>query len=308
MNNSSGALGVKRSPSLESTSSVLITGPESRSQSAPASSIQEPEHDIYDCSACLVTCPKCHKIGVQSISGDKGLWLPKTPSTFTSGFLESMNLKLKLSLACASAPKGYIPFTPLEAIHYWRLQLPIVSKFMTRVTFRTSLKPEGGLCCKNTSDMIWLSEGDLSLMSKDVWGPEPAVFAPAQVTPTGYYPLPSTREETIAGWNEKRPQQLMQNVSTHAGYSNDVIQRLHLDFMQFCYPSQFMTRTSLGAYLLRLKWIKDFNNINNYFRAFSLNNLPYLDFNEFLMGIAFMDYATPHGAEAGRIRCEYIFR
>ena len=302
-------LGVKRSPSLESTSSIVIRGPEARTSASVAGSSlnpSEPEHDIYDCAAAFVTCPNCNKIGLQTISSTKGWWLVKTAASSMGGYESNLVSKLRAALACPDTPKGYIPFTPLEPIHYWRLQVPISLKFITRIVFRTSLKPEGGKCCKDTKggEMLWLMEKEVSLMGKDIWGPESAVFWTAKF-PAQLYP--STREESISAWYERRPPSLTQALHL-TGYGQEVCNRLHLDFVQWCYPAQFMTRTSLCAYLIDIKWAKDWTHVLDYFRAFSQNNLPYIEFSEFIRGIAFMDNRTPHGSEQGRIRCEYIFK
>lgn len=171
------SLSVKRSPSVESTGSIVLSNADSRT-SVGGGVTGESQFELYDCSAVLIECPVHKKFALQKINAKKGYWLPKAVVTPQTGFNLALTSKLKQVLAAPGArtAKGHVAFSPPEIFHYLRLQVPEVKKFVTRCVYRTKLVPEQGACCTVVSkDIVWVTSAELE-SSKNMWGPEPGIF------------------------------------------------------------------------------------------------------------------------------------
>lgn len=218
------SLSVKRSPSVESTGSVVLSSSDSRTAVERGS-----QYELYDCCAVLIECPVHEKFALERINSKKGYWLPESVVTPKTGFNIAIRSKLKqvLVVSGVKTTKGYVNFSPPEMFHYLRLQVPEVKKFVTRCVYRTKLIPEQGACCAATKNVIWVTSAELE-SAKNMWGPEPGIFIrslnagqvlePLQELTTAQGLKPSTADDA--------------EFFLHSKYAEKDIQRLYCEFIQ----------------------------------------------------------------------------
>lgn len=222
------SLSVKRSPSVESTGSIVLSNTDARTGSTVGGS-SESQYELYDCSAVLIECPTHKKYALQRISGKKGLWLPKAVVTPQTGFNIAITSKLKQVLAAPGArtAKGHINFSPPEIFHYLRLQVPEVKKFVTRCVYKTRLIPEGGVCCTATKDVVWVSSADLE-SSRNMWGPEPGIF----IRSLNQGQIPEPLQEMTTANNLKPGTQGDAVFLDRCKFKEKDVQRLYCEYIQ----------------------------------------------------------------------------
>ena len=221
------SLSVKRSPSVESTGSIVLSNTDSRTGVQAGSS--DSQYELYDCSAVLIEYPVHKKFALQRINSKKGYWLPKSVVTPQTGFNIAITSKLKQVLAApgVKTAKGRINFSPPEIFHYLRLQVPEVKKFVTRCVYKTKLVPEGGACCTATKDLVWVTSAELE-SAKNMWGPEPGIFIRSMNAGQVSEPL---QELTMARGLKPSTVDDAKFLS-HCKYAEKDIQRLYCEFIQ----------------------------------------------------------------------------
>lgn len=216
------SLSVKRSPSVESTGSIVLSKSDSRTAGRTSS---DSEYELYDCSAVLIECPVHEKFALERISGKKGYWLPKSVVTPQTGFKIALTSRLKQVLPRIRTGKGYIDFSAPEMFHYLRLQVPEVGKFVTRCVYKTTLLPEEGTCCTTTKDLVWVTSADLE--SANMWGPEPGIFIRSLNADQVLEPL-----QELTTTRALKSSTVDAKFLAHSKYAEKDIQRLYCEFIQ----------------------------------------------------------------------------
>lgn len=217
------SLNVKRSPSVESTGSIVLSNTDSRTAGSSDS-----EYELYDCSAVLIECQVHKKFALQRINSKKGYWLPKSVVTPQTGFNNGITSRLKQVLAApgVKTKKGYVNFSPPEIFHYLRLQVPEVKKFVTRCVYKTKLLPETGTCCTAIKNVVWVSAAELE-SAKNMWGPEPGIFIRSLNADQVLEPL-----QELTTTRALKPSTVDAKFFAYCKYAEEDIQRLYCEFIQ----------------------------------------------------------------------------
>jgi len=311
----------KKSPSLESNLSLFTTTTKGARRVSSAEHIGQDliSHqygpNLFDCCSILIYCPRHNYFGLSRINESKGFWLPYVPIKYTGGWYATCCNKLKQLLAVAGCNKSYLSFSQPELIHVFRLQVPSLCQFVTRVTFLTQLiidEKSGTSCCVACKGNIsWFSADDVINQNiADLWGPEPSVFGEAfthNAIEKGAY-TEYTLRDAMRYMPREPPKTFQDEMLKSANFQEKDITRLYSEFIQHCYPSQYMVFPSFVDYLCKLGWTTTDPELEHIYRAFGFNRLAYLSFHEFLLGLAAMDKQTHHGGHSGELRCGYIFR
>lgn len=180
-------------------------------------------------------------------------------------------------------------FNEPSLIDIVRIQVPTYFEFITRVTYQVRLTNEAchAQYCTDTKMVAWFPLVDLNakIGSTDYLGPEPALLTTSSmgiacrevtILDVLLYCLPAAA---------KSPEgELLHS----AGYKEADVLKLYAEFLQHCYPSEFMTAHSLKTFLA--KW--DFttgSDATTLTRIFAFNENKYLNFLEFLLGLAAID-------------------
>lgn len=223
------SLSVKRSPSVESTGSIVLSNADSRT-SVGGGGTSEAQFELYDCSAVLIECPVHKKFALQKINAKKVYWLPKAVVTPQTGFNIAITSKLKQVLAAPGVrtAKGHITFSSPEIFHYLRLQVPEVKKFVTRCVYRTILVPEQGACCTAVSkDVVWVTSAELE-SAKNMWGPEPGIF----IKSLNQGQVPEPLQELTTERALKASTVDDSKFLAHCNFEEKDVQRLYCEFIQ----------------------------------------------------------------------------
>ncbi|RWS03135.1 Calcineurin-like protein phosphoesterase [Dinothrombium tinctorium] len=308
-----------RSPSLESTASASFAPPAKigRRQSIDklsAAGVTAYGNYLFDCCSIVVYCPRHNNFAISKISQRKGVWLPYVALKQTEGWYSSTVARLKQLLMVGSGRRNYLSFNPPELIHIFRIQLPTIARFVTRVTYFTQLthderNPQN--CCQSNKTVQWISAKDIvDYNIADLWGPEPSVFGDAFVSNNvdkGAY-TEFTLRDAMKYIPRETPRTVQDEMLKSAHFTEKDIAKVYSEFIQHVYPSQYMVFNSFADYMKKLGWSSNDLDLRSVFRAFSFNRMHYLSFHEFVLGIAAMDKSTPHGGRSGELRCGYIFR
>ncbi|KAI1296758.1 Serine/threonine-protein phosphatase PP1 isozyme 9 [Halotydeus destructor] len=314
---------IKRSPSLESTASNIISGPGFR---AAGTGIGNPEEamelpgELYNCACALIHCTKHNRFGLQRISKSKGFFMPFVPVFPAEAMEQTMKLKLRQLLTAqgGQSKKGYVPFGQLEMLHYLRLQLPVINQHLERAVFYVKLPAANEtLCCEHAPLLTWATLDEVSNRNNPaIWGIEMQVFVEAfclanSATDRGQLTEVSLREarKHVPKSDGSKPTSGAVLVKA-AGYSESDVNRIYSEFVQHCWPSQYMNLTSFDSYMTDIGFYSDDQakkDAAHYFRAFCADQ-SWVSFEEFLLGWASAERVTKHGGNTGELRCGYIFR
>lgn len=261
---------------------------------------------LFDCIALLLICPKHRQIALSTNSLLKSIWFPICPIQIAQGYDEAAMEFVKRSL-------GKQVYKTPNLISIMRLQVANYFDFITRIVYLVELDNEKMAedeCCVHTNNFSWYSfEQTLDL--PNLWGPEPISYLHEYTNREASKLWFNMNEYTIRGIiytivGNARDEELLINCGCN---QNDVL-TLYGEFIQHCYPSQYMTYYSFVTYVtkanLRLETKFDMAAL---FRAFA-SNLSYhsITFFEFVMGLAALDKQTLHGGRSGEARVGYIFR
>lgn len=221
--------------------------------------------------------------------------------------MAAANLIHKISNMKVTTDK--ILFTDPNVIDILRLQVPIYFEFITRVAYYAKLTKEAcnaGYCSDN-SMIAWfaVTEVNSKAFCTDYLGPEPAIFY-----------MPSNmlcREITIVDvlLHIIQPKSPEGELLQAAGYTETDILQIYADFLQHCYPSEFMTSHSFKTYMT--KWEIDIctSELSGIFKSFAFNENRFINFNEFILGLAMIDKCLIKHENPGRaseFQTSYYFR
>ncbi|RWS08203.1 Calcineurin-like protein phosphoesterase [Dinothrombium tinctorium] len=308
-----------RSPSLESTASqtsapVVKVGRKASTETLIGQGTVAYGQFLYDCCALLVFCPKHNNFALTKIGSRKGVWLPHVPVKTTEGWFTVTAAKLKAILTVAGGAKSYLSFSPPEMIHLFRIQLPSIARFATRVTYFTQLTHDTKYptnCCQSNKTVSWFSAQDvMSHNVPELWGPEPYVFCEAFLNNNidkGAY-TEYTLRDAMKYTARDPPKTYQDEMLKSANFTERDIAKIYGEFIQHCYPSHFMVFNSFADYMKKIGWGSNDLDLPSTYRAFAFNKTAYITFHEFLLGLAALDKHTHQGGHTGELRCGYIFR
>lgn len=175
-----------------------------------------------------------------------------------------------------------------------RIQVPKTRNYVTRVTFLVTLKKNSSLkCCQQElkSRIQWIKVEDATVGNiQGLYGPEVITFMAylkqqqVKETFTNFVELTliwffqikpqiteCSLEDELKFAPHDKPANKEQELIRSAGFHERDINKLYQDFIQFCYPSQFLTSVSFADYMVKLGFPSD-NRINPEFRAFGYLN------------------------------------
>ncbi|KAI1294145.1 Serine/threonine-protein phosphatase 2B catalytic subunit alpha isoform [Halotydeus destructor] len=314
---------VQRSESLQSVSS---SGPgvsdEVRSPQPPpvppAAKNPKSNHyndNVFDCCCLVITCPAHNKMVLSKST--KKVWLPYLSLQSTDTWSATARFGTNLALSAGDTSILPLPLTTPQLLHVQRLELPEIRRFVVRVTYSIKVSHEANekknwACCTETDFIQWVPLDHLSTGTTPyLWGPEPIILLPLMKQSDAFIePLEFSADDATNFLTNQNRSTKSQNeeLMKAALFKMADVSKVYGDFLQHCYPSFFMTFVSFAAYMVKIGWPPDDATLVPMFRAMSLFKRGYLDFHEFLLGLAAMEHATQHGGLVGPVRTRYIFR
>ncbi|RWS00809.1 Calcineurin-like protein phosphoesterase, partial [Dinothrombium tinctorium] len=307
-----------RTPSLESAASQTVAaspriGRQATEDIYGGGVIAYGSH-LFDCCSILIYCPKHSNFGLSRISSRKGLWMPFVALKSTEGWYPSTVARLKQLLVVGSGAKNFLSFSPPELLHVYRIQLPTLARFVTRITYFSQLTHDPKHptnCCQSNKSLTWISAEDITNQNiADLWGPEPLVFGNAFLSNNidrGAY-TEFTLRDAMKYLPRDAPKTFQDELLKSAQFTEKDMTKVYGEFVQHVYPSQYMAFASFSDYMKRIGWTNNEPDLQSVFRAFAFNGQNYLSYHEFILGIAALDKNTTHGGRSGELRCGYIFR
>lgn len=267
---------------------------------------------VFDCVAVFLICPRHNRLALNQLNSKKGFWFPCFPVRSGQGFLETLILYLKqIFVNASSEQKNVPPFKPPILINIMTLQMPQYFEFVRRMTFFTQLSVvnDTDCCINNSRELTWISMDNVSSWTS-LWGPEPILYTQSHLNGTlsqslNFYEFSIKELMTFIAENGTHQEMLRT-----CGCNEREIINLYSEFIQHCYPSQFMNYYSFLSFLSKYSMqLVVREQLPLLFRAFTFNfNLSHINFYEFIIGLAAMDKQMTHGGRIGEARVGYIFR
>lgn len=326
---------VKKVKSTDSTQSMVITGPAARQDLAIGSSSSgidsgagsgfgnsyvegiDPVTDAYNCASVILHCAKHDVYALSEVRAKsrkaKGLTLPTIYVSPKMGFRSSINSKLKSMLAHDRSETGHIAFQGPLMMQKIRTQLPSALKYVARVIFSAVITENAAMCCKDVDNknVKWFSLQQMVDMMDKLWGPDPVILIHflknTKLTPVLLVEIPIRVAAAIMP--REVPKSDAERLLKSAGYTERDVKRLLAEFVQHAFPERFMSQYCLISYLRASKWLEKDEKVDEagIYRAFSSKRLPYIQFEEFLVGLAASEPELSH-QDAPRVRDECILR
>ena len=247
---------------------------------------------LYDSVLLYLTCPIHKKVALSSVD-TKGQFLPFSPIKTGESWLTSVVNLIQRILGLEKKVTDRPMFSDPLVLDILRIQMPIYFEFITRVSYQVKLTHEAckAKLCNDNSMIAWfpIMELQTKIHNSDQFaGPEPVLFGTLE-------PNQNTREVTILDvLLFKIIEPGKSSVSTQGellrtiGYTEADILKIYGDYLQFCCPSEFMTYHTFKAYLNQVE-LQLGPKLLPIFRSFSFNENPYINFYEFLLGLAMVD-------------------
>ncbi|OTF78271.1 hypothetical protein BLA29_009643, partial [Euroglyphus maynei] len=186
---------------------------------------------------------------------EKGLFLPFTPIRRHESWQSAAERLVRDSIHISKPNQIHQPiFNEPILIDILRIQIPEHLEFITRIVYRIDVNCTDSMnICgrdKNTNQIITWYTMDEIHHPHDYHGPEPILFKPEENRLSNY------RETTIMSTlsNVNQLSKNINNLLQQMNYNQTDILRLYSDFIQHCYPSEFMTSLSLKTFLIKWKY------------------------------------------------------
>ena len=244
---------------------------------------------LYDTVLLFLVCPNHKKMALCFVD-DKGHFLPCGPIKTGDSWLSSLAALLGRLLPKPKEDQTEPLWTDPVPIDILRLQLPIYYEFLTRVTYRVKLTDAAckAKMCQDQTAMAWYTLaqfGTKVYKSGEFAGPEPMLcntFIDAGPAHAREITILDVLLYQISGDKKLSAQgEILRN----CGITDQDILLIYGDFLQHCFPSEFMTLKSFKSYLSKAK-LKLSSNHDAAFRAFAFNGRDYINFHEFVIGLA----------------------
>lgn len=325
---------IKRSASNESGASIAQGGAESRVVNPETTS--DAPAQLFDCSVLMIHCKHHDRYALKEVSSRKtGLWFPFAVSTshcsmsvfyatFSLHFFSHLQVvykqafeaaaqgKLKHLLKVPNLSSGHVPYKIPEIVHIFRLQIPYLRSFIVRYTFFVEL--ESKPCCEQTQGLVWMTSKQMKENNNKMWGPEPYAFhaefdprKPVMGAHIQEYDLRDPKRLAMKG-NKPTPSQMLVR---QVGLDMSDLFKWYSEFIQHCWPSQAMSLLSFHNYMSVIGYYKDENakkEAVHYFHAFGYEEQFFLNYREFILGLAASDRRAKMQEPVAEIRVGYIMR
>ena len=311
--------------STSSEESTFKVGNPSKISASLESFNKEVKGEIINDTFCfLMVCPTHKKVAVAVNSQKTAFWLPfiyasqtiSIKEAIAKGFvaiLGNQDKKTMDKLKTLSKPKEIYSYKILEVL---RIQLPKTLRIVTRITCLIVLKKlrklSPDLCPNhNKSDRIeWLDRDKVSQI--EFWGPEVRLcllkYDQWQKDSTNTEKYQEIKEffidDVYQYYGRTPPKNMEEYMLNTLAINEHVVDRLFIDFLEHCFPSFYMSRTSLIEYLCKYGVERTDSKLNNLFNAFSFYGKKFISFHELLLGLAAIDPMAPHN----ETRYKFLFR
>lgn len=176
------------------------------------------------------------------------------------------------------------------------------------------------ICAKESKNASWYLWDDVkSKQCGSLWGPEPILFYNSICTKSETYidiyqeltmdDVCKYLHETLV--KENHPMSCLLN---RLQLTDVELGKLFIEYLTNTYPSLYMNKYSMEDFMSRSSLFNLCHEHERLISAFNINNeksnvgFTYLEFDEFLFGICFMDTECPAESPYNEIRSSYLFR
>ncbi|RWS27556.1 Calcineurin-like protein phosphoesterase [Leptotrombidium deliense] len=168
---------------------------------------------------------------------------------------------------------------------------------------------DGWKCCREDKRIKWASLEDvISGNVENIWGPETYTMI-EYGKKIGNYDITEYSIDDAMAYVPREPLKCKEEeVMKSANFGEKEITKVYADFIQHCWPSQYMSYASFTEYMSKFGWSVTDIHLHSIFRSFNYRSNGYITFHEMVLGLAAMDQGTQHGGHCGELRCGYIFR
>lgn len=266
--------------------------------------------NTYDIIAYIIHCEKHDRIAVNKT--EKACWLPFIAFNMNRSFQDSADEGIQLVLSRGNENLPQVKKISAVNLQLSRLQLPHTLKFITRLLYFFKIDKEliksEFKCCQGTKTIKWVHIEDIKNGTiENIWGPEliqAAKYAADNKTPDLPKGLVEQSAKYVLSLIPRDPPRNIEEAMLKAlSISEKEIDSVFMDFIEHCFPSFFMTFTSFTDYMSKIK-IGSMKVDVKLFNAFNYKYNGFLNFQEFLMGIACYEMNSVHDES----RVKFIFR
>lgn len=208
------------------------------------------------------------------------------------------------------------PYESFRCLQILRLQLPGASKFVTRAIFYFKIKSSSSFtCCQPIgSQLKWfplkgIIEGKVKLASGEhaaFWGPElveHSKLITGKQTICKAKIVECSLEDAIQLAPREAPRNAEDELLHGLHLTSADVERMYEDYVDFCYPSYYLTVASFAHYLRKHGFECGNRSSEQLFNAFNLTGNGRLSFKELILGMALYDKSAPNGP----LRYNFIF-
>ncbi|RWS27243.1 Calcineurin-like protein phosphoesterase [Leptotrombidium deliense] len=275
-----------------------------------------PDEKLFDCLSFVMVCKKHNKVAVKT---DKiGSWLPFVALDPSDKWLDRAITGAAQILnhgdLTAYSDMERIPFGHPELIHLMHLQLPKAQKVIVkRTTFYVVIRndtEEDWRCCNDDMEINWVLIDDvIARKVEHIWGPEVYTMLEHSNKAARFTVISELFVEDATKYvtGEERTSK-EGDLLRAATYGEEETMKIYADYIQHCWPSEFMCCHSFVKYMSKFGWNPSDGKLKSIFRAFDYSRNGHIGLYELLFGLAAMDQKTKHGGNAGALRLTYIFR
>lgn len=274
--------------------------------SANSGHINEYGHSLYDSALIYLTCPRHKKIALSKVV-KRGLFLPYGPIKTGESWLSAAAVIVQKILNAKGISDKKL-FTEPLVLDILRIQTPTYFEFVNRITYQCQLTEDA---CKSNyctdNDLIaWFRKDEVNgkVFSSDYLGPEPSLFQEVAVLGCREVMVLDVLLYSIT--TEKRPEA---ELLATAGYKESDVIKIYGDFLQHTFPSECMTFYSFKNYVDKSQLPFAGDTLKQLFRSFLVHQTKFINFHEFLLGLAFVDWTLGKiDKYINRMMSDYLFR
>ena len=268
------------------------------------------EHHVFDCVVFVIICDKHRTIALTNTDPKrKYSWLPfvTLQEVFTWNRMSRDGLAIILGTRKDNEVDPTMAQLP-EYSAYWlnifRLQMPKVKHFYTRITQVVNLLSTNDTCCRDTSRIRWVKLDDIqnSIKMNNLWGNEVVTIC-RELSSTNRVFLTELTMDDIKNFyhSDFEEAKLIKQIN----WTEDRVFELYKDYFRHIYPASRMTVSSLMIFLVK-NYLMSKNDKRSFrlYRTFALNE-EILLFLQLLTGLACMD---PNASNQWPARARFIFK
>lgn len=271
------------------------------------------DQNMYNSIVYIIYCSQHKKIVLSLSERSKAIWLPFVflPSnmTWNDATTECIsNVFCKEDSEFDPRLTTPIPVKSLICLHIMRIQLPLTKKFIYRLIQLLTLGSNTPTfkCCQNTKRLHWIDINDaIEGNIEGLWGPEVPIFV-------SYIISKKPNEIFEFGLNDVLAFIPKDTSTTPEGFlllslnlKMENFEQIYCDFLEHTFPSFNMTYWSFLNYIG--DYIHECDNQESLlllFYAINYKNTGFLNFEEFLFGLASIEPNCPNNLA----RMKFVFR